>query len=128
MNQQRLRNDLMALSYVYLVAIDDDYKHVIVRDFQLPPGYNYDSIAVMLELPTDYPESPPGVGSAMVFVPSALRFHGKKPEDFHEHGGPTSDWAWWCYERIDWNPCKDDLISFFELLRAHMTHQNRRIL
>ena len=122
MNMQRLRNDLRNLSYVYLVALDDDHKSIIVRDFNLPPGYNYDTIHVLLDLPQDYPESPPGVGSAKVYVPAKLRFRGREPEDFHAFCGPSDNWAWWCYEKIDWNPCKDNLIVFFELLRAHMTN------
>jgi len=122
MNSQKLRNDLRNLSYVYTVAFDEDKQAVVVRNFNLPPGYNCHIIPILLQIPDDYPESPPGVGSARVYVPADLRFEGRKPEDFHEHSGPTRDWAWWCYERIDWNPCKDDLITFFELLRAHLTN------
>ncbi|MCK4913914.1 MAG: hypothetical protein KAI59_00115 [Planctomycetes bacterium] len=122
MNTARLKSDLRNLSYAYPVAIDDDYKSIIVKDFNLPPGYNYDSIPVLLKLPRDYPESPPGVGNAKVYVPSSLRFKGKKPCDFHEYSGPTKNWAWWCYEEIAWNPFKDDLVTFFELMRAHMTN------
>lgn len=122
MNMQRLQDDLRNLSYVYLVALDDDCKSIIVKDFNLPPGYNYDSIPILLKLPRDYPESPPGIGEAEVYVPAKLRFRGKEPEDFHVSCGPSDKWAWWCYEKIDWNPCKDNLITFFELLRAHMTN------
>ncbi len=122
MNIQILRDDLRSLSYVYPVALDDDYESIIVKDFNLPQGYNYDSISILLDLPLDYPESPPGVGEAEVYVPRGLLFKGRKPEDYHENSGPTEKWAWWCYESIDWNPCTDDFITFFEMLRAHMTN------
>ena len=118
----RLRKDLRELSYVYPVALDDDCESILVSHFNLPPGYNARYISILLKLPRDYPESPPGVGDAKVYVPKGLKFNGRIPEDYHEGSGPTEDWAWWCYERIDWNPCKDKLITFFELLRAHMTN------
>ncbi len=121
MNTRILSDDLRKLSYVYPVALDDDCESIIVKDFNLPRGYNYDSISVLLYLPQNYPESPPGVGEAEVYVPAKLRFRGKEPKDFHKGGGPTG-WAWWCYESIDWDPCTDDFITFFELLRAHMTN------
>lgn len=117
----RLRKDLRELSYVYPVALDDDGDFLLVKNFNLPPGYNRDYISVLLKIPRDYPESPPGVGNAKVYVPEGLTFHGRTPDDYHEESGPTEDWAWWCYERIDWNPCKDNLITFFELFRAHVT-------
>ena len=117
----RLKEDIKALSYSFSVVVDDDYSSIIVKNFNLPPGYNRGQIPVLLELPSDYPESPPGVGSAMVYVPDDLRFNGRKPNDFHDGNG-ADGWAWWCYEWIAWNPKRDNLITFFELLRAHMTN------
>lgn len=122
MNLQRLKHDLWMLSYVYPIAIDEQFKFIIVDGFNTPPGYNFDIISILLRLPGNYPESPPGVGDARVYVPSILRYKGRKPEDFHQNSGPTDEWAWWCYEKIDWDPCKDNLVTFFELLRAHMTN------
>ncbi len=120
MNIYRLKKDIRELSYIYPVALDDDCTSITVGNFNLPPGYNYDTISILLNLPDQYPEEPPGIGDAEVFVPDSLRFRGRKPKDFHSYSGPRG-WAWWCYESIDWNPCKDNLITFFELLRAHLT-------
>ena len=122
MNLQRLKHDLRMLSYVYPIAIDEDFMFILVDGFNTPPGYNFDIIQILLRLPGNYPESPPGLGDARVYVPSKLTFKGRVPEDFHEYSGPTDKWAWWCYEKIDWDPCKDNLVTFFELLRAHMTN------
>ena len=119
-----LEHDLQNLSRVYNVALDS-YKgkdYVVVYNFNLLPGYNLSSIPVLLSLPDHYPEAAPGVGGSRVYVPSTLRYHGKEPTDFHLDCGPTPDFAWWCYEAISWDPCNDDLIIFFELLRAHMTN------
>ena len=121
MNWERLKYDLRQLSYAYMVVVDDNYKSLIVKNFNLPPGYNVPVIPVMLTLPPSYPESSPGIGSSQVYVPVALRFNGRKPKDFHTDSGPAG-WAWWCYEWIDWKPNKDNLITFFEMLRAHMTN------
>jgi len=121
MNWSRLNHDLRQLSYAYTVAVDDDYKSIIVKNFNLPPGYNRRQIPVMLTIPSNYPESAPGIGDSKVYIPDDLRYRKRKPKDFHDHLG-REGWAWWCYEWIEWNPCKDNLITFFELLRAHMTN------
>lgn len=120
MNWDRLRHDLRQLSYTYTVAVDDDYRSIIVKDFKLPPGYNYSVIPILLILPDRYPEQPLGVGKAKAYVPNDLRYRGRKPGDFHTWDTPKG-WAWWCYEWIEWNPRKDNFITFFEMLRAHMT-------
>lgn len=126
MNFNRLKQDIRALSYVYPLAVDDEFETLIVQNFNLPPGYNFDKIKVRLRLPDDYPENPPGIGSSSVYVPRALKYRGRKPKDFHKNCGPSKEWAWWCYESIDWNPSKDNLITFFELLRAHLTNPKTR--
>ena len=121
MSIQRLVEDLRDLSTVYPLVMDDNYESIIVKNFNLPPGYNYYQIPIWLKLSKYYPEDPPGVGKSSVYVPDDLRYKGKQPSDFHKSCGPKG-WAWWCYEEIDWNPRKDTLITFFELLRAHMTN------
>jgi ubiquitin-protein ligase len=62
MNWERFMYDLRQLSYAYTIVIDDDYKSIIVKNFNLPPGYNRGQIPVMLKIPSNYPESAPGVG------------------------------------------------------------------
>lgn len=121
MNWQRLKTDLRTLSYVYPIAIGDDCETIIIKNFLLPPGYNGNRISVLLEIPQNYPESAPGVGDAKVYVPETLRYRGRKPADFHD-SSRYDGWAWWCYEWIKWNPQKDNFITFFEMLRAHMTN------
>jgi len=121
LNVRVLEDDVRALSLAYEVALDDGYRHLFVKNFNTPPGYNFSTIPILLEIPQDYRESPPGVGSSHVYVPSGLLYRGHKPKDFHEAVGPSKDWAWWCYEQINWNPCRDNLINFFELVRLHMS-------
>jgi len=126
MNMRVLEDDVSALSCAYDVALDDDCQHLFVSNFNLPPGYNFSTVPVLLEIPRDYPESPPAVGGSHLFLPRGLRYRGRTLQDFHQDVGPLNDskrqWGWWRYERINWDPCQDNLITFFELLRTDMTN------
>ena len=121
-----VRRDLEALSRGYPLLVDDDDRWFVAQRFRLPPGYNSRSISVLVKLPRRYPMTPPGIGAARVFVPSSLRFHGQELRDLHpgtkpSFGPRTVDWAWLCYEHIDWDPHHDDLIKFLEMVRADLT-------
>ena len=121
MNLRIRKKQLAALSNAYVLDVSSDWQTIIIRDWNPPPGYNRALIDLRLELSDDYPESPPGVYGSALYVPSDLRYRGRKPRDLHDWSGPAS-WAWWCYEDVDgWDPCKDDLITFLEMVRAHMT-------
>ncbi len=111
-----------ALSYACPVDVSEDGSHIKVHDVHLPTGYNLSRIPILIEIPPDYPLSPPGVGSHRIFVPSSLRYHGRKPGDLHEGSNFRDDpyWAWWCYENIKWDPNYDDLIVLIEMIRADM--------
>jgi hypothetical protein len=122
MNVGILENDVCGLSYAYRVELDYEYRYLTVTNFNLPPGYNRTTVAVRLGMPQDYPESPPGVGGSRVYLPRGLRFQGRKPKDYHENSDSDDQWCWWCYSWIKWDPCRDNLVTFFELLRAHMTN------
>ena len=121
MNRTILEKHMSKLAHFFRFSLAEDYSILIIRDFQLPPGFNRKITPVWIEIPKDYPESPPGVGDSRVYVPKGLEFRGRIPNDYHPHKGPRG-WAWWCYESIDWDPCKDDLLVFCELLRTHMTN------
>jgi len=121
MNRRILMQHLRALSYRYPVEGPRDWSYIQVRRFRTPPGYSPSTIQIRLRLPEDYPASPPGVSPSRVYVPANLKYQGQTPEDFHPDIGPAG-WAWWCFEHIAWDPCRDDLITFFEVLRLTMTH------
>ena len=117
----RLDNDLNMLSLGYSLSISDDLEWVTVHDFKLPPSYNYSYTDILIELPADYPLSPPGVGSHIYTDPD-LRFRGRKLEDLHENVNPGwGNWAWLCYEWINWDPNTDDLVKFMEMVRSDLT-------
>jgi len=93
-----------------------------VYGIRLPTGYNYSTIPILIEVPDDYPLSPPGVGDSHIYLPRALRYQGRVLKDFHEHSGfrGNNQWSWFCYQQIDWDPNYDDLISFIEMVRADL--------
>ena len=127
-NMTRLEQDLRSLSRAFRLWIDDDYSFVVAGGVKLPPGYNMSYTNLLLELPADYPVSPPGVGDSAVYLPPTLRLHGRRLKDLHEFRSPEFDtpgfgeWAWWCYEYVDWSPVRDNLIKFVEMVRADLTH------
>jgi len=121
LNYLTLKEHLLELSRVYPLKLDDRLRWFIIQRFSLPPGYTWTETDVLVDIPSDYPESPPGVGNSRVYLPQGLRYCTRKPRDYHEWTGPQG-WAWWCYEWILWDSRKDNLITFTELFRTHMTN------
>lgn len=122
----RLTNDLKLLSVGYPLSVSGDDKWLIVHDFKLPPGFNYSSMDILVEVPRDYPCTPPGVATH-VYLLEKLRFKGKKLRHLHEGVTPGwGDWAWFCYQRIDWDPNRDDLVNFMEMMRTDLTNPETR--
>ena len=120
-SQYVLRKHLRELSRAYTLAVADDYEWMVVQGFRLPPGFNYSFTDILVELPWGYPSSPPGVDSH-VYVRPDIRFWGAHLRDVHDGVDPGwGDWAWLCYEYIKWDPCRDDLIKFMEMIRADLT-------
>jgi hypothetical protein len=126
-NRLQKERDLRDLSRAFTLWVDEDYAFVIVGDLKLPPGYNDSTTNVLVELPGDYPLSPPGVGDHGVFLSPHLRFGGRKLKDLHTYRTPEvrtpgfGPWAWFCYQYVRWSPQRDDLIKFIEMVRADLT-------
>ena len=95
---------------------------------KLPPGYNLAVTSVLVEIPSDYPLSPPGIGGNRVYVSPWLRFRSRTIRDVHPDRTPSyltpgsGPWAWWCYQEIRWYPVRDNLIRFMEMFRADLTN------
>ena len=120
-----LLKHLRELSYVCRIDLPDDYSYIIIHDVHLPSGYNYSSISILVEIPPDYPMSPPGIGNNRIYLPKDLRFRSTKLEDLHESSSPCEgdeDWAWFCYEHIQWDPNYDDLATLLEMIRADLNN------
>ena len=122
----RLLNDLLLLAVGYVVIVSEDYRWFITKDFKLPPGYDYSSTDVLVEAPEDYPCSPPGVGGSHVYLPLKLRFKGRKLPYLHEYVTPGwGEWAWYCFQSIQWDPIRDDLVNFMEIIRTELTNPRK---
>lgn len=121
MNKRVLLKHIKQLSMACHVHLDPRYEFMVVKDFWLPPGYNWRQSDVLIEIPEGYPDVPPGLGGDRIYFPEGLRYQGNRPLDYHEGFGPPG-WAWWCYERIDWVPWRDNLLTLLETLRAHLTN------
>jgi hypothetical protein len=118
----RLARDLDVLRHAHRLTLSRDYRQLYVHGFVLPPGYNASQILVFVEIPADYPMSPPGVGKSHIYVPCGIRFMGRPLQDVHEEFPyRRGDWAWFCYQKIQWDPCQDDLVRLMELNRAYLT-------
>ena len=123
-----LQQHLRELSKHYPLWIDNAYTFVVVENVPLPAGYNCKQPQVLVELPKDYPQSPPGVGNSRVYVPANLRYDFRILKDVHQNRGPWystpgfGPWASVCYQWIRWDPRRDDLIIFLEMVRANLWH------
>jgi len=118
----RLANDITVLSQVYPLSYSDDFKWLTVRDFRLPPGFNYITTEILMEIPRDYPRTPIGV-SNYVYLRPDLRFYGRRLKDLHDSVTPGwGYWAWFCYQWIKWDPIRDDLVTLLEMIRTDLTN------
>lgn len=122
-----LGRHLRELSRAFVLWIEEEYEFVVVCGMKLPPGYNRAETQLLIEIPQDYPLSPPGVGADRVYLSPDLRFKRRKLKDLHTGTTPSfytpgfGPWAWFCYERVEWSPSRDGLVTFVEMVRADLT-------
>ena len=113
---------LEELAVVYPVELSEDNRWLLVHDFLLPPGYDRKHIDILMQIPPDYPISPPGVGDR-IYLPADLRFRGRELASFYRRQKEMpGNWAWFCYNQIQWDIHQDNLIGFLEMIRADLTN------
>ena len=123
-----LEEHITRLSKLFPLWIGETPQIVVVGGIKLPPGYNRTLTQLLIEIPSDYPLSPPGIGTYRVFVYSNLKYRGLMLRDMHTNRQPDyktpgfGPWAWWCYETIKWNPRRDNLTTFVGMVRADLTN------
>ncbi|MCS6920061.1 MAG: hypothetical protein NZM28_09850 [Fimbriimonadales bacterium] len=121
---------------------DEDGSWVVIKDFPLPPGYNYERTDVLILLPRNYPQTPPD----WFYVDDNLRLaDGRKPshvfygETGHDpnRNNPLADaapqmkgWTACCMHIHSWKPAANpleghSLLSVCELIRGALTRWKR---
>jgi len=125
--KRRLERDLRNCRGRSRLQVDDDYAFVVVSGLKLPPGYNCSSTDATPRTACGLSNEPTGVGGSHVYLPPALRFHGRRLDDLHEDCQPTfcppRARRWACSVTNTWigRPHRDDLIKFVEMVRADLT-------
>ena len=117
--------------------VSNDFSWVCVRNIDLP-GWRGDwtdsrgrvvqTTSVLFDIPIDYPMSPPGVGSShpsrAIHLP-LIYFRGELMKDFYRCR--HSPWYWFCFQRLDWDPRQDSLLSLVAVVEASICDRVRRI-
>jgi ubiquitin-protein ligase len=89
------------------VDIDPDGGWVVIYDFELPPYYNYETVDILIELPPDYPATPP---QWFYTDPGLRRRDGKVMSHYFQHQlRERSGWAACCLHIRSWAPTADPL-------------------
>ena len=118
-----LTRHLRELSLACSIVASRDLSVVIIQDVKLSPGWNRSQTQMLVQIPEDYPLSPPGTAGSYIYVEAGLRFGGRRPADYTEgHRFAGIKWAWWCYENIGWDPLRDNLVTLLERVRADLSN------
>jgi len=125
-NHAILDEHLKALSQNHVLSVSDDARWLVVHEFALPPGYSRASTNILIEIPRDYPLTPPGV-ACRTYIDPDLRFRGETLRDLYARDVPPwGRWGWLCYQDIRWNPHRDNLLTFIGMLRTDLTRPRIR--
>lgn len=86
--------------------VDPDGRWVVIYDFILPPRlYNYDTVDILVELPPDYPLTPP---QWFYTDPGLRRRDGRKPSHYFDRDHHKG-WAAGCLHIRTWEPAAHPL-------------------
>lgn len=147
MRLQRIAYEVALAAIRYSASKSADYDDesggwVVIKDFPLPPGYNYTHTDVLILLPSNYPQTPPD----WFYVDDNLRLaSGAKPS--HVFYGQTSHdpnraltqadappqmkgWTGCCLHIRTWKPAANptdghSLLSVCELIRGALERWRR---
>ncbi len=118
---------------------DEEGTWVIIHDFALPQGYNYDTTDLLLVLPPNYPLSPPD----WFYVDNNLRLQNGKRLEHVFYDSLTHDpnrqrieppqrkgWTGCCLHFRSWKPTNDpltghSLLSVCELIKEALKRWSR---
>ena len=120
----------------YQVQISSDYDWVVVYGQDLPgesgkwtdaQGRVVDKTSVLIDIPLDFPMSPPGVGfnhpTRAIHLP-LLYYKGRMMADFYKCN--HTPWYWLCFQKLDWNPATDNLLTLIGLVEVSISERLKR--
>jgi hypothetical protein len=90
---------------------------VLVSDVRLPGGWSSATTAVQFIVPVGYPAARPD----SFWADAALRLAtGAMPSNAQMNGNnpPTQPLLWFSFHPTSWNPLKDDLLTYFNIVRT----------
>lgn len=115
----------------FSVEADANYEWVCVHGLDLPGPYGawtdkqnriITQTSVLIDIPYDFPMSPPGVGfghpERAIHLPYLL-FNGGQMKDFYEC--KHNPWCWFCFQKIDWDRNEDNLLTLIMLVEASIS-------
>lgn len=78
--------------------------------------------SVLIDIPYDFPLSPPGIGYAhptrAIHLPR-LYYNGGRMKDLHDCA--HHPWCWLCFRSMRWDPGHDNLLSLLALVEASIS-------
>ena len=82
--------------------------------------------SVLIDIPYDFPLSPPGVGyshpSRAIHLPR-IYYNGKTMKDLYEC--EHAPWCWLCFQSMKWDPEHDSLLSLLAMVETTISHRLR---
>lgn len=114
----RLKKDIEKISLAgYITQVDINLEFIVIENFKLPTGYNFNFTKVLIMIPGSYPYGALGMSGGQVYLRGDLLFNGYRPKDYHYNEQYSfKGWNWWCFEQVDWEPYTDDILYFIDNL------------
>ncbi len=112
---------------------------MLIKDFYLGPEYEPPTSDILIKIPREYPQVPPGQSTRYgIYLTGGLRRLGREltceRDEYHwkcSHNPPEmykKGWAWWCFAKIDnWDPRKDNLLTVLMILSETLQNPERQV-
>ncbi len=110
---------LLAARFRHVEYDDDNLAYVIIKDFDLPEGFNKKRATLLIDLGPDYGRFPPQDW----YLSRRLRRNGQTPGHYFETSYPQKTYcqqgyAWYCCHIQRWQPNAYSMIQGDNLLTA----------
>ncbi|PQP35721.1 hypothetical protein C6A37_01175 [Desulfobacteraceae bacterium SEEP-SAG9] len=137
-NKELIRHNINNLVRAgFDVESANDYSWVCVRGIDLPGSYGswtlkgltVTTTSALIDMPFDFPMSPPGVGishpTRAIHLPLIL-YNGKLMNDFYmcKH----DPWYWFCFQQMSWDSRNDNLLTLVALIEASISDRVRGLM